>query len=218
MGRPLQFDVGTLFPTIEAELGPFRHLLKGRVLNAGCGNRDLSPLVDGELVNQDIAEGLHNANVDIYSPLHEIPVPDGHFDAIVCNAVLEHVRNPDEVLDEFARVCRPGGVLYLTVPFMQPEHLDPTDFQRYTADGLRALVDRHGFATTEVRDVHSVYTTLAWIVYEWLRSLGGVRARLLSFVVLRPLRRRARTSQRQVHSIASAYSLTAVRRGGEDEA
>src|SRR3712207_8365273 len=40
--------------------------------------------------------------------------------------------NPEEVMSEFRRVCRPGGLLYLCVPFMQPEHKDPGDFQRYT--------------------------------------------------------------------------------------
>ena len=59
-----------------------------------------------------------------------IPFEDDYFDAIICNAVLEHVADPQAVMAEFARVCRPGGFLYLAVPFMQPEHPDPTDFQR----------------------------------------------------------------------------------------
>ena len=79
------------------------------------------------------------------------------------------------MLSEFNRVCRPGGVLYLTVPFMQPEHLDPTDYQRYTLPGLERLVRQHGFEVTDSGGVHSVYTTLAWIVREWLAPKQGRR-------------------------------------------
>jgi hypothetical protein len=68
-----RFDVGDIFPSIEQELGSHRHLFVGRVLNAGAGNRDISGLVSGDLVNQDIESGLHNENVDVYSPLDEIP-------------------------------------------------------------------------------------------------------------------------------------------------
>ena len=117
-----------IFASIEEELAPYKEFFKGNELNAGAGNRDIRPLVAGTLFNQDIAEGLHSANIHISSPLHKIPKPSGFFDTIICNAVMEHVRNPHEVMDEFARVCKPGGHLYLCIPFMQPEHKDPTDF------------------------------------------------------------------------------------------
>jgi SAM-dependent methyltransferase len=201
-------EVGELFPPIEEELGPFRHYFTGRVLNAGAGSRDLSGLIDGELFNQDIKEAPH---INYNSPLHEIPVEDGFFDAIICNAVLEHVENPHEVMHEFARVSRPGGILYLTVPFMQPEHLDPTDFQRYTLDGLERLVSDHGFEVRESGGVHSVYITLAWIVREWLAPKRGLGGKALKGILYPVLRRRARRSNEFVHSLASAYRVIGVR-------
>ena len=95
-------------------------------------------MVDGTLINQDIETGLHNDNIDVYSPFDAIPFEDGYFDAIICNAVLEHVADPAAVMSEFAPLCKNRGLLYLVEPFMQTEHLDPTDFQRYTRDGLGA--------------------------------------------------------------------------------
>lgn len=205
-------DIGALFPSLAEELGPYVSSFDGEVLNAGAGDRDLRSLVPGRVHNQDIAEGLHNADLDIVSPLHEIPVADGFFDAIVCNAVLEHVANPEEVLGEFRRVCRPGGTLYLCVPFMQPEHLDPTDFQRYTLDGLKLLVDRHGFEVTLGEGVHNVYVTLGWIAREWLVSSDRLHFRVLRRVLFPWLERQARTSSLHVHSLASAYRVIATRR------
>ncbi len=201
-------EMDEVFPTIEAELGPYKHWFKGRVLNAGAGSRDISHLVEGELLNQDIFEAPH---IDYVSPLHAIPVEDGFFDTIICNAVLEHVANPEQVLAEFARVCKPGGTLYLCVPFMQPEHLDPTDFQRYTLDGLEREVVRHGFEVRESGPVHSVYTTLGWIMRDWLGPKTNVSARMLKAVIFPVLRYKCRTSNEQVHSLASAYRVIAAR-------
>jgi SAM-dependent methyltransferase len=201
-------EMAQIFPPIEQELGPYRHLFKGKVLNAGAGSRDISDLVDGELYSQDIRDAPH---IDYASPLDAIPVADGFFDTIICNAVLEHVENPEEVLAEFGRVCKPGGVLYLCVPFMQPEHLDPTDFQRYTEDGLRREVERHGFEVTESGGVHSVYVTLAWIVRDWLGPKRNLSAQALRAVLYPALRYKARTSTEHVHSLASAYRVIATR-------
>lgn len=203
--------VADFFPPLDEEIGEHRRWLTGRVLNAGAGDRDISHLVDGELVNLDIVEGLHSSNIDIFSPLHDIPVEDGHFDAVLCNAVLEHVRNPHEAIAEFQRVTRPGGILYLVVPFMQPEHLDPTDFQRYTIDGLQELVRVHGFEVVEAGGVHSVYTTLGWIALEWLAEVPGWRGTLGRWTILPALRRASLRSKRHVHRLASAYRVVARR-------
>ena len=46
--------------------------------------------------------------------LQKIPLPDDSFDAVCCISVLEHTDNYGEILDEFARVLRPGGLMVLT--------------------------------------------------------------------------------------------------------
>jgi SAM-dependent methyltransferase len=43
-----------------------------------------------------------------------LPFASGTFDLAVCSNVLEHVRAPFDVLDEMARVLRPGGHLWLS--------------------------------------------------------------------------------------------------------
>ena len=73
-------DFAIVWPDLIEEIGEYKKYFKGKVLNAGAGIRDIADLVEGELFNQDIEEGIHNGKIDIYSPLHQIPKEDGFFD------------------------------------------------------------------------------------------------------------------------------------------
>ena len=46
--------------------------------------------------------------------LQKLPFENDSFDAVCCISVLEHTGNYGEILDEFARVLRPGGLLVIT--------------------------------------------------------------------------------------------------------
>jgi SAM-dependent methyltransferase len=200
------------FPDIDIDLEEFRPLLKGRVLNAGAGMRKVSHLIDGELVNQDISwPGDDRTDIQIYSPLHIIPVTDDHFDAILCIAVLEHVENPEEVMAELYRVLKRGGHLVLEVPFLQPEHKVPTDFQRYTRDGLERIVTKHGFRLVRTKGLFTVYHTLYWQAHIWLHTKRSPMY-LLGRVILLPwLLRRARRSRTYNDRLATGYQILATK-------
>lgn len=74
-----------------------------------------------------------------------ISFPDGSFDYVICDQVIEHIPHPQQAVDELYRVLKPGGWLLLAVPFMDPIHTRPdnvSDFWRFTPEGLRHLV-RH---------------------------------------------------------------------------
>jgi SAM-dependent methyltransferase len=69
-----------------------------------------------------------------------LPYPDGTFDAIVADQVLEHVRgDPRDVFTECARCLRSGGVMVQAMPFLYQIHAYPSDYWRITPDGLRYL-------------------------------------------------------------------------------
>ena len=68
-----------------------------------------------------------------------LPFQDGLFQRIECDAVLEHVRDPQKVMSEIRRVLAPGGYVHLVTPFCHPFHEYPKDYRRFTLDGLKEL-------------------------------------------------------------------------------
>jgi SAM-dependent methyltransferase len=93
--------------------------------------------VDG-YVNLDL---LGMPGVDVVADAEELPFPAGLFQRVECDAVLEHVRDPQRVVREIERVLAPGGYAHLVTPFCHPFHEYPKDFRRFTLDGLKSLAD-----------------------------------------------------------------------------
>lgn len=77
--------------------------------------------------------------VDVAADAHQLPFRDGLFQRVECDAVLEHVRCPERVMDEIRRVLAPGGYAHLVTPFCHPFHEYPKDYRRFTIDGLKQL-------------------------------------------------------------------------------
>jgi SAM-dependent methyltransferase len=87
-------------------------------------------------VNLDLAA---LPGVDVAADAELLPFPSGQFTRVECDAVLEHVRRPERVVAEIARVLEPGGYAHLVTPFCHPFHEYPRDYRRYTPDGLKEL-------------------------------------------------------------------------------
>jgi len=78
--------------------------------------------------------------VDVAADVQALPFRDNSVAAIECDAVLEHVRNPVLAVAEMVRVLKPGSYIHVAVPFNQPFHSYPSDFQRWTIPGLEELL------------------------------------------------------------------------------
>jgi len=96
----------------------------------GAGNR-----VPG-YVNLDLFAA---AGVTVQADAHHLPFPDALFQRVECDAVLEHVRDPERVMREIERVLAPGGYAHVVTPFCHPFHEYPRDYRRFTPDGLRLM-------------------------------------------------------------------------------
>ena len=78
--------------------------------------------------------------VQFIADAHRIPLADESVDAVLVQAVLQQVLDPDRVVAEIHRVLRPSGVVYAETPFLQQvAYAGPYDFTRYTSSGHRYL-------------------------------------------------------------------------------
>lgn len=49
-----------------------------------------------------------------------LPFPDGSFDVVLCDNVVDHAESPSKIVSELVRVLAPGGILYFTVNIHHP--------------------------------------------------------------------------------------------------
>lgn len=168
------------FQPLEWELEAVQSYIGGHILNAGCGHRNIDHLLlrmgASAVVNYDLESNIDGA---VRGSLTDISFPDNSFDTVFCNAVLEHVPRIDLVVRELYRVVKPKGVVIIGVPFLQPYHADPTDYRRYTSEGLNELCELVGLQVVEVLPVHCIAQTLGWISWEWAQEKGGWRPILI---------------------------------------
>jgi SAM-dependent methyltransferase len=85
---------------------------------------------------------------DVFGDAHRLPIADNSIDAVILLEVIEHVADDRRVIAETHRVLKPSGCIYVSAPFIYPEHDVPADFRRYTIYGLRKLLSDHGFRVT----------------------------------------------------------------------
>jgi len=104
------------------------------ILNIGSGHEQ--NFHQNNLTNFDI---YPHWNTHVSGDAHYLPFLNSSVDIVWLCAVLEHIENPFRVMEEVYRVLKPGGILLISVPFIQYLHASPHDYFRYTKYGLRSI-------------------------------------------------------------------------------
>ncbi len=106
------------------------------VYDVGCGEKPFAPFLKGKVkahIGVDLADGFYRPDqVDIIGTAYCVPAPDGCADAVISSQVIEHLETPLVAIDEAHRLLKPGGLLFLSFPFLYPIHAPPRDYLRYT--------------------------------------------------------------------------------------
>ena len=97
--------------------------------------RDLYP---GEYVGVDLAAGKGvDVVADLTAGLGELP--ESHFALAICCSVLEHTPKPWVMAENLSHLLRPGGSLYISVPWVWRYHAYPDDYFRFSPRAVQAL-------------------------------------------------------------------------------
>ncbi len=89
-----------------------------------------------------------------------VPLADESVDVVVSFQVLEHVRDVPAYLAAIKRVLKKDGYLFLSTHGVWPYHPHPTDYWRWTRDGLRVQLEEAGF---EIHRMTALCGPAAWI-------------------------------------------------------
>ena len=112
-------------------------------------------------VDYKILDKVPDYNPDIVGDIHDLPLEDVSQEALICIAVLEHVEEPHKAMAEMYRVLKPGGYVFIYVPFLYYYHAEKGyygDFWRFTKDSLQYL--SRDFTTCEIQPVRGAIETL----------------------------------------------------------
>jgi SAM-dependent methyltransferase len=103
-----------------------------RVLNVGSGHLKLPGIL-----NIDISP---YKGVSVISDAHNLPFRSEKFEALILEAILEHVSDPIKVVRESYRVLKKDGILLVELPFISEFHNSPFDYHRFTLPGAELLL------------------------------------------------------------------------------
>jgi ubiquinone/menaquinone biosynthesis C-methylase UbiE len=145
------------------------------ILDVGAGNAPYRELFDHcEYLTADWEQSPHEQarEVDVLGDAAALPLTDDAVDAALLTQVLEHVVDPAAVLREMSRVLRPGGGLFLTVPFVWELHEMPFDFWRFTPFSLEQLLSAAGFRDVVVAARTDCFTTTAQLLQNLASAMG----------------------------------------------
>jgi len=117
---------------------------KSKILDLGCGQDYFSKTCQ--------KYGYHAEGIDIEKSDFEkdkLPYKNETFNVIHFNAVIEHIKNPDNIMKEIKRILKPKGIVIINTPNWALDfknfYNDPSHQKPYTTEGLKTLMRMYGF-------------------------------------------------------------------------
>jgi 2-polyprenyl-3-methyl-5-hydroxy-6-metoxy-1,4-benzoquinol methylase len=199
-----------------------RHARPGRLLDLACGVGYGTRLVADEAAGVGLALGvdvseraLAYARERYGRPGVEFRLGDGlrfedpeGFDTIVSLETLEHVADPQRLIDRLVSLLRPGGVLVASVPSTPTVDVNPHHLHDFSERSFRRMFARHALCEVAcLRQRQPVPLRVALARRE--ERLGDLRPDLLRWYATHPgaALRRAWSTLR--HGLANRYLTVA---------
>tara|TARA_B100002003_G_scaffold23744_1_gene19616 strand:- start:70 stop:1053 length:984 start_codon:yes stop_codon:yes gene_type:complete len=174
-----------------------RYIKPGRILDIGCGRGlflDVMRRGGWSVLGTELSKETASYAAAVYGlevltgDLNKHQLPGESLDAININQVLEHLKNPAEVLTECRRLLRKGGLLVISVPDLRSLQftvgkenwflLDlPCHLFHFTEEGLKGLLKKNGFHIRRIKRFNREYSPFGWL--QTLLNVSGIRFNLL---------------------------------------
>jgi SAM-dependent methyltransferase len=167
-----------LYKISDNFLNKYASNYKGVLYDLGCGTRIYEEYFlqfADTYIGVDWGASVHDLKADIAADLNKpLPIDANSADTIICLSVLEHLCEPQILLNEAYRIMKPGGAIILQVPWQWWIHEAPYDFFRYTPYALKYMFEKAGFTQVEVEPTSGFFSM--WFIkmnYFSLRFIKG---------------------------------------------
>lgn len=157
-----RFGIDQFLRSVSSSVSP-----TDRVLDAGAGGCEYRAYFAHARYESTDITGKYNRSGEHHtfiSELHDIPIRDNSYDVIVNTQVLEHVEYPQKVINEFYRILRPNGRLFLTTPQSWGIHMAPYHFFNFTRYGLESLFKNAHFSIELIKPNGGIFWNLSKMV------------------------------------------------------
>lgn len=167
------FDIPTAPPVAENSYAPeiiadIRANPGHMFLDVGAGFRHV---YYENVINAEIWAA---PSTDVVCIGEDLPFEDEQFDHVLCLAVLEHTKRPWLAVQEILRVLKPGGLVRIDWPFLQPFHGYPHHYFNATSKGtISQFEDACDILSAESRPWQHPIFSLGWMLDEWKAGLSG---------------------------------------------
>ena len=143
---------------------PTARYARGIMLDVGSGDRPYEALYTPHVSRYIGMEypGAYSTGCryDIGGDALRLPCKDDSVDTVLSNQVIEHVREPWTMVEEIARVLKPGGSFIITAPHIWGLHNEPDDYYRFTKYGLQYLLENAGLKVLYVNPMAGYWVTV----------------------------------------------------------
>jgi len=148
------------------------HYYRGIVLDIGGRNRGRFKKPKNKVKKWIFADIEAKHNPDIISDVSNMnKIESESIDVINATELFEHVENPEKGLKECYRVLKKNGVMILSAPFLYPVHADPYDFQRWTEEKWRKILEEIGFKIEKFEIMGRYFTVLVDMKKIFIKSM-----------------------------------------------
>lgn len=164
-----------IFSPVCAPYSSYKILLRrlpkeAKIINIGSGTFRLNK----NIINVDLQQ--YN-NVDIIADVEDLPFLSASCDGVISIVLTEHLRRPKRAMDEMMRILKSGGLVYAVVPFIVGYHSAPSDFCRWTEEGVKELFSE--FRILKMGVAGGPTSGFLWILQEWLAILLSFNIKIL---------------------------------------
>jgi SAM-dependent methyltransferase len=171
-----------------------RPYLRGVLLDVGCGTKPFARFFEAGLSRYwgvDLPEpnfiGGAARGPDVFARGEQLPFRDASLDTVLGLSMLSYFEEPARMLEEAARVLRPGGHLVMEFTQMARMYAEVRDYWRFTPHGAAALLERAGLEPVEFVPIGGLWARVGLAMTDGLQRINRGPTRVITELPVRAL-------------------------------